>query len=60
MFKNFSNIVFIKDLKEHLTKFEQFANILSNLFKGTVNIIEKHVPTKKYVRAKQAPIAFKK
>ena len=56
-FKNFSNIEFMKDLEEHLTKFEHFNNIPSNLFKETVNtILEKHAPTKKkYVRANQAP-----
>ena len=55
-FKNVSNIEFMKDLEEHLTKFEHFDNIPSNLFKETVNIIlEKHAPTKKkYVRANQA------
>ena len=46
-FKSFSNIEFMKDLEEHLTKFEHFDNIPSNLFKETVNIIlEKHAPTK--------------
>ena len=55
-FKNFSNIEFMKDLEEHLTKFEHFDNITSNFFKETVKIIlEKHAPTKKkYVRANQA------
>ena len=59
--KKFSNIVFRKDLEEHLTKFEHFDNIPSNLFKETVNIIlEKHAPTKKkYVRANQAPFITK-
>ena len=47
----------MKDLEEHLTKFEHFGNIPSNLLKETVNIIlEKHAPTKKkYVRTNQAP-----
>ena len=56
-FKDFSNIEFMKDLEEHLTKFEHFGNIPSNLLKETVNIIlEKHAPTKKkYVRTNQAP-----
>ena len=60
-FKIFSNIEFIKDLEEHLTKFEHFDKIPSNLFKETVNIIlEKHAPTKKkYVRANQAPFITK-
>ena len=60
-FKNFSNIEFMKDLEEHLTKFEHFGNIPSNLFKKTVNIfLEKHAPTnKKYVRANQAPFVTK-
>ena len=60
-FKNFSNIEFMKDLEEHLTKFEHFNNIPSNLFKETVNtILEKHAPTKKkYVRANQAPFITK-
>ena len=60
-FKNFSNTEFMKDLEEHLTKFERFNNIPSNLFKETVNtILEKHVPTKKeYVRANQAPFITK-
>ena len=60
-FKNFSNIEFMKDLEEHLTKFEHFDNIPSNLFKETVNtILEKHAPTKKkYVRANQAPFITK-
>ena len=60
-FKNFSNIEFMKDLEEHLTKFEHFDNIPSNLFKETVNtILEKHAPTKKkYVRANQAPFISK-
>ena len=46
----------MKDFEEHLTKFEHFNNIPSNLFKETVNtILEKHAPTKKkYVRANQA------
>ena len=40
---NFFNIEFMKDLEEHLTKFEYFGNIPSNFFKETVNIIlEKH------------------
>ena len=54
-FKSFSNIEFMKDLEEHLTKFEHFDNIPSNLFKETVNIIlEKHAPTKKkYARCNQ-------
>ena len=52
-FKIFSNIAFRKDIEEHLTKFEHYDNIPSNLFKETVNIIlEKHTPTKKkYVQA---------
>ena len=60
-FKIFSNIEFMKDLEEHLTKFEHFDNIPSNLFKETVNIIlEKHAPTKKkYVRTNQAPFITK-
>ena len=60
-FKNFSNIEFMKDLEEHLTKFEHFNNIPSHLFKETVNtILEKHAPTKKkYVRANQAPFITK-
>ena len=51
----------MKDLEEHLTKFEYFDNISSNLFKETVNtILEKHAPTKKkYVRANQAPFITK-
>ena len=51
----------MKDLEEHLTKFEHFDNIPSNLFKETVNtILEKHAPTKKkYVRANQAPFITK-
>lgn len=51
----------MKDLEEHLTKFEHFNNIPSNLFKETVNtILEKHAPTKKkYVRANQAPFITK-
>ena len=36
-FKSFSNIAFMKDLEKHLTKIEHFDNILSNLFKETVN-----------------------
>ena len=60
-FKNFPNIEFMKDLEEHLTKFEHFNNIPSNLFQETVNtILEKHAPTqKKYVRANQAPFITK-
>ena len=60
-FKIFSNIEFMKDLEEHLTKFEHFDNIPSNLFKENVNtILEKHAPTtKKYVRANQAPFISK-
>ena len=56
-FKNFSNIEFMKDLEEHLTKFEYFDNIPSNLFKETMNIVlEKDAPTKKkYVRVNQSP-----
>ena len=38
-FKNCSNIASMKDLEEHLTKFERFDNILSHLFKETMNII---------------------
>ena len=34
-FKNFSNIEFMKDLEEHLTKFEHFDSIPSNSFKET-------------------------
>ena len=34
-FKIFSNIAFRKDLEEHLTKFEHYDNIPSNLFKET-------------------------
>ena len=51
----------MKDLEEHLTKFEHFDSIPSNSFKETVNIIlEKHAPTKKkYVRANQAPFITK-
>ena len=51
----------MKDLEEHLMKFELFGNIPSNLFKETVNMIhEKHAPTKKkYVRANQAPFITK-
>ena len=38
----------MKDLEEHLMKFEHFDNIPSNLFKETVNVIlEKHAPIKK-------------
>ena len=46
----------MKDLEEHLTKFEQFDNIPFNLFKRTVNkTLKKYAPTKKnYVRANQA------
>ena len=33
--KKFSNIEFIKDLEEHLTKFEHFDDIPPNLFKET-------------------------
>ena len=60
-FKDFPNIEFMKDLEEHLTKFEHFDNIPSNLFQKTVNIIlEKHAPTKKkYVRANQGPFITK-
>ena len=60
-FKNFSNIEFMKDLEEHLTKFEHFDNIPSNLFKETVNItLEKHAPTKKKnLTANQAPFITK-
>ena len=60
-FKKFSNTEFMKDLEEHLTKFEYFDNIPSNLFKETVNtILEKDAPTKKkYVRANQAPFITK-
>ena len=60
-FKKFSNIEFMKDLEEHLTKFEHFNNIPSNLFNETVNtILEKHAPTKKkYMRANQAPFITK-
>ena len=60
-FKNFSNIAFMKDLEQHLTKFEHYDNISSNLFQETVNtILEKHAPTKKkYVRGNQAPFITK-
>ena len=60
-FKDFSNIEFIKDPEEHLTKFEHFDSVPSNLFKENVNtILEKHAPTtKKYVRANQAPFISK-
>ena len=60
-FKIFSNIEFMKDLEEHLTKFEHFNSIPSNLFKEIVNtILEKHAPTKKkYVRANQGPFITK-
>ena len=34
-FKIFPNIAFMKDLEKHLTKFEHFDNIPSNLFKQT-------------------------
>ena len=37
-FKIFSNIAFMKDLEEDLTKFEHYDIIPSNLFKETVNI----------------------
>ena len=45
----------MKDLEEHLTKFEPFDNIPFNLFKKIVNkTLEKYAPTKKkYVRANQ-------
>ena len=62
MFKNFSNIEFMKNLEENLTKIEHFDNIPSNLFKEeTVNIIlEKHAHTKKkYVRPNEAPFITK-
>ena len=51
----------MKDLEEHLTKFEHFDNIPSNLFKETVNItLEKHAPTKKKnLTANQAPFITK-
>ena len=51
----------MKDLWEHLAKFEHFDNIPPKLFKETVNIIlENHAPTKKkYVRANQAPFITK-
>ena len=29
LFKHFSNIAFMKELEEHLTKFEHFGNTLS-------------------------------
>ena len=46
----------MKDLEEHLMKFEHFDNIPSNLFKETVNVIlEKHAPK----RANQAPFITK-
>ena len=54
--KNFSNIEFMKDIGEHLTKVEHFDNIPSNLIKETVNIILK----KKHVRASQAPFITKR
>ena len=45
------------DLEVHLTKFEHFGNIPSNLFKETVNIIlEKNAPTK---TANQATVITK-
>ena len=52
----------MKDLEEHLTKFEHFDNIPFNLFKETVNIIrEMPSPTKKkYARANQGPFITKK
>ena len=61
-FKNFLNIELLKDLEEHLTKFERFDNIPSNLFKETVDIIlEKYaLSKKKYVRANQAPLITKR
>ena len=37
--KIFSNTEFMKDLEEHLKKFEHFNNIPSNIFKETVNTI---------------------
>ena len=44
----------MKDLEEHLTKFDHYDNILSTLFKKTVNIIlEKYAPKKKYVQSNQ-------
>ena len=51
----------MKDLQEHLTKFEHYDKIPSNLFKETVNIIlEKNAPTKKkYIRVNQAPLLLK-
>ena len=59
-FKIFSKIAFMKDLEEHLVKFEHF-DISYNLFKETMNIIlEKHAPTKKkYVQANHAPFITK-
>ena len=35
-FKNFCNIEFIKDLEEHLAKFEHFDKIRFNLFRENV------------------------
>ena len=35
-FKNFCNIEFIKDLEEHLAKFEHFGKIRFNLFRENV------------------------
>ena len=60
-FKIFSNIAVMKDPEEHLTKFEHYDNIPSNLFKETVNIIlEKSASTKKkYIRVNQAPFITK-
>ena len=60
-FKHFSNIEFMKDLEKHLTKFEHFNNIPSNLFKETVNkTLKKHAPSKKkYVRANEVPFITK-
>ena len=51
----------MKDLEEHLTKFEHFDKIPSSFFKENVNmILEKHAPTKKkYVRTNQAPFITK-
>ena len=53
-FKIFSNIAFMKDLEEHLTKFEHFDNIPLNLINETVNkILEKRAPTKKKMHTSQ-------
>ena len=44
----------MKDLEEHLTKFEHFDNIPLNLINETVNkILEKRAPTKKKMHTSQ-------